>query len=114
MNSTRMFLEDMNRLFPDWVSDAPLYDKTLSWIHPYESRLYRAVLVDEKTVHISSFVSVVNDMPPTYVLGTHPNWITERIAVLRMMDIPPPPHRIDEIGMRVDEKTFWIIAPKDA
>ena len=85
----------------------------MSWIEANEPRLYRAVLVNDEKVILTPFVALVDKMPPDYTLGMEPKWVTERIAVLRMMPLPPPPHKIEGIGMRVDQSTFWIIAPED-
>lgn len=103
-------LRDLETVEPDW-NGGPT--SVMSWIEANEPRLYRAVLVNDEKVILTPFVALVDKMPPDYTLGMEPKWVTERIAVLRMMPLPPPPHKIDGIGMRVDQSTFWIIAPED-
>jgi hypothetical protein len=33
----------------------------------------------------------------------------ERVAVLSLMKVDPPQTRVEGIGMRIDDNTFWIL-----
>jgi hypothetical protein len=38
-----------------------------------------------------------------------PAWVQERLAVLSMMKVDPPQTRVEGIGMRIDDNTFWVL-----
>jgi hypothetical protein len=38
-----------------------------------------------------------------------PMWMQERLAVLSMMKVNPPQTKIEGIGMRVDERVYWVL-----
>ena len=38
-----------------------------------------------------------------------PVWVQERLAVLSLMKVDPPQTKVEGIGMRVDDNTFWIL-----
>lgn len=38
-----------------------------------------------------------------------PTWLQERVAVLSLMKVDPPQTRVEGVGMRVDDNTFWVL-----
>lgn len=38
-----------------------------------------------------------------------PAWMQERLAVLQMMKVDPPQTKIEGVGMRIDERVFWVV-----
>lgn len=38
-----------------------------------------------------------------------PVWMQERLAILCMMKVNPPQTKVEGVGMRIDEDTYWII-----
>lgn len=38
-----------------------------------------------------------------------PVWMQERLAILCMMKVDPPQTKVEGVGMRIDEDTYWII-----
>lgn len=38
-----------------------------------------------------------------------PLWIQEKLAVLSMIEVKPPQHKIEGVGIRIDKNTFWVI-----
>lgn len=38
-----------------------------------------------------------------------PMWMQERLAVLSMMKVSPPQTKIEGVGMRVDERVYWVL-----
>lgn len=38
-----------------------------------------------------------------------PMWMQERLAVLSMMKVNPPQTKIEGVGMRVDERVYWVL-----
>lgn len=38
-----------------------------------------------------------------------PAWMQDRLAVLQMMKVDPPQTKIEGVGMRVDERVFWVV-----
>lgn len=85
---------------------------TAKWVSEYTGRLHRVVLLDNDKVHIQSFIPQYSPLPEEYTLGTEPMWITDRISALMIMPLPPPPIKIEEIGLRISQDVFWIISPK--
>ena len=82
-----------------------------NWMDQNSPRLHRATVIDGKHVKITSFTSVSTNLPPNYTLGDDPKWITDRIAALMLMPLPPPPLQVENVGLRIDENTFWIMSP---
>jgi len=38
-----------------------------------------------------------------------PTWAQERVAVLSLMKVDPPQTKVEGVGMRVDDNTFWVL-----
>jgi len=38
-----------------------------------------------------------------------PQWVKERLAVLRVLPLPPPPQIVEDLGARINEYVFWIV-----
>lgn len=83
----------------------------LHWIPHNSAALVRAEVLEGGRVHIEAFEPLSIDLPPTgvYDLRAVPGWVRARIAALSIMPIPPPPHAVDAVGLRVSETVFWII-----
>jgi hypothetical protein len=91
------------------------YAYPIQWMPADMTKLVRAKLVSDTEAYIEpiSEVSLATMPYGSYTIGTEPLWVTDRIHALSIMEIPPPAQPIEGIGMRIDETTFWIIAPKD-
>lgn len=42
-----------------------------------------------------------------------PDWIQGKLAVLALMRVDPPQTKVEGVGMRVDEDTYWVIGVRD-
>lgn len=42
-----------------------------------------------------------------------PEWVQDRIAVLRMMKPGPAESVVEGVGLRVSENAFWIVLPRE-
>ena len=84
------------------------------WLPEDKSTLVRANMTSANTAYLEPFERISIDPQPfgAYTLGDEPMWVTDRIAALSIMDIPPPPNFVDGVGIRIDADTFWIVAPK--
>lgn len=38
-----------------------------------------------------------------------PQWVKERLAVLRVLPLPPPTQAVEDLGARINEHVFWIV-----
>jgi hypothetical protein len=85
-----------------------------AWLPENSNRLIRACVVDTNNVKFTVFdpMSIQKPLPDNYMLGDDPKWVTERIMALRLLPLPPPPHHVEGVGMRIDDTVFWIIAPE--
>ncbi len=88
------------------------YIRVTAWMKPYEPRLYRVVMISDTQLRITPFSATRANLPEIYTLDDDPLWITDRVRALSLL--PLPPLEVNEIGMRIDAKTYWIIAPEDA
>jgi hypothetical protein len=85
-----------------------------TWTPRDMSTLLRAVMKSDTQAYLEPINGISLDSMPNghYTIGTEPMWVTDRILALSITDIPPPPHPIEGIGMRIDETTYWIVAPE--
>ena len=37
-----------------------------------------------------------------------PEWMQLRLAALHMLEVPPPPNRVDGVGCRISPDVFWV------
>ena len=96
--------------------DADRYDLLVNaWLDNQKERVVRAKVTETGVVELTPFnnMRLRKPVPNVCVLGGDPKWVSDRIYALMLTDLPPPPNPIDEIGMRIDERTFWIVAPED-
>ena len=42
-------------------------------------------------------------------LSQAPQWLQEKVSLLRMMKVDPPQTKVEGVGMRVDEDVFWVL-----
>ena len=42
-----------------------------------------------------------------------PDWIQGKLAVLALMRVDPPQTKVEGVGMRVDQDTYWVIGVRD-
>lgn len=83
------------------------------WVQSYTTRLYRVTMLDSDKVSVESVSPLAKEVPPYEgMLGDFPNWVADRVAALSIMPVPPPPIEIDDVGMRISEDTYWVIAPE--
>lgn len=82
---------------------------------PEEDRIWR--LSQTKNGILMSyigFVKIESDVTKQYpTLDKAPDWVQDRVAVLRMMPKDPNTSVIFGVGRRIDETTFWIIQPEE-
>jgi hypothetical protein len=101
-------IEDFHKM-PGWVN-------TLKMIcDPLTDRIWR-VAQSEGLVTISyiGFVKMKGERIKEYsTLDKAPNWIQDRVAVLRMMPKDPNTSIVFGVGRRIDETTFWVVAPEE-
>ena len=58
-------------------------------------------------IHIG--MNCIDPMPDgEYTWETIPERIRERIAVLYMLQVPPPPVVVADVGQRISETVFWV------
>lgn len=86
-------------------------DMLALWYEPPYTKLYRAVVLDATRVQITPMATIDVSPVTVYIIGTEPMWITERLAALLIMPLPPPQREVPGVGMRVSEYVFWIEAP---
>lgn len=82
---------------------------------PEQDRIWR-LSQDERGVHLSyiGFVKIESYVTKHYsTLDKTPDWVQDRVAVLRMMPKDPNTSVIFGVGRRIDETTFWIIQPEE-
>ena len=64
-----------------------------------------------KTVHVECFGMYPLDrsVDGTYAsVDELPLWIQSKLAVLSMLEVPPPPNRVDGVGSRIASHVFWV------
>lgn len=85
------------------------------WMPRDMSTLLRAAMTSDTQVYLEPISGISLDHMPNghYTIGTEPMWVTERILALSTTAVPPPPHPVEGVGMRIDETIYWIIAPKE-
>lgn len=42
-----------------------------------------------------------------------PDWMQAKLAVLALMKVDPPQTKVEDVGMRVDENTYWVVGVRD-
>ena len=42
-----------------------------------------------------------------------PDWMQGKLAVLALMKVDPPQTKVEDVGMRVDENTYWVVGVRD-
>ncbi len=69
------------------------------------------IAFDTKQVTITSFGigEVDKEVDGHYnCIDELPIWMQERLATLSMLDIPPPPNDVDEVGARIGPYLYWV------
>ena len=73
---------------------------------------YRVILAKgNKTVHVECFGMYPLDrsVDGTYAsVDELPEWMQSKLAVLSMLEVPPPPNRVDGVGSRIASHVFWV------
>ncbi len=76
--------------------------------------IYRVTLYEEGPVRVVTFGMLT---PEPGLVGLHkaadslPQWMLEKLAVLRMLPLGPDSPDIAGVGKRITEKTFWVYTP---
>jgi len=93
-----------------WFSKKP--DPRAQWTDDFD-RLYRVVVAPANgTVDVLCLgIDCVDPEAEGIYANTSllPAWMQERVAVLSLMKVDPPQTRVEGIGMRIDDNTFWIL-----
>jgi len=42
-----------------------------------------------------------------------PDWMQAKLAVLALLKVDPPQTKVEDVGMRVDENTYWVVGVRD-
>lgn len=93
-----------------WFSKKP--DPRAQWTTDFD-RLYRVVI--SPTSGQADVLCLGIDCVDPEAEGVYANssllpaWVQERLAVLSMMKVDPPQTKVEGVGMRVDDNTFWIL-----
>jgi len=96
----------------DYLFSKFVPDPRMQWTTDFD-RLYRVVIAPA-TGKVDVLCLGIDCVDPE-VEGIYANtsllpaWIQERLAVLSMMKVDPPQTRVEGIGMRIDDNTFWIL-----
>jgi hypothetical protein len=73
--------------------------------------VYRVKLRDDtdNLAIISIGIDCLDGLPDgDYVWDDLPEWMRGKLAVLNILHLPPPPVSVDDVGMRVSERVFWV------
>jgi hypothetical protein len=100
----------------DNVHESTTWFKTPQMIcDPNVDRVWRVSQEDGLvTTSYIGFVKMKGERTKTYsTLDKAPNWIQDRVAVLRMMPQDPNTSIVNGVGRRIDETTFWVVAPEE-
>jgi len=95
-----------------WFSGREVEDPRMQWTTDFD-RLYRVVIAPA-TGKVDVLCLGIDCVDPE-VEGIYANtsllpaWMQERVAVLSLMKVDPPQTRVEGIGMRIDDNTFWIL-----
>jgi len=103
-------------MIADQWTQTPGWFNTLRMIcDPNTDRIWRVSEDDGQiTVSYIGFVKMRGERIKYYsTLDTMPNWMQDRIAVLRMMPRDPNTSVVFGVGRRIDETTFWVVAPEE-
>jgi len=96
----------------DWLFNKFVPDPRAQWTDDFE-RLYRVVIAPANgTVDVLCLgIDCVDPEAEGIYANTSllPAWMQERLAVLSLMKVDPPQTRVEGIGMRIDDNTFWIL-----
>ena len=77
--------------------------------------VYRVQLKSRKEIHVIKLgIGVDEDVEGIYSsIDALPNWVTERLAVLMVIDAKQKPtHDIEGVGRRISETVFWVFIPE--
>jgi len=48
------------------------------------------------------------DLEGEYSWGQLPQWMTDKLAVLNTLYVPPPPNEVKGVGQRISPNVFWV------
>lgn len=58
-------------------------------------------------IHIG--MDCLDPMPDgEYTWDELPKWVRDKLAVLSILKLPPPPMDVDGVGQRISERVFWV------
>lgn len=95
-----------------WLFNKPVPDPRAKWTDDFD-RLYR-IVVAPATGKVDVLCLGIDCVDPE-VEGIYANssllpaWVQERLAVLSLMTVDPPQTKVEGVGMRVDDNTFWVL-----
>ena len=96
----------------DYLFSKFVPDPRMQWTDDFD-RLYRVVVAPANgTVDVLCLgIDCVDPEAEGIYANTSllPTWMQERVAVLSLMKVDPPQTRVEGIGMRIDDNTFWIL-----
>lgn len=84
---------------------------------PENDLIWRVTLLADGSVRMSyiGYIKARDYETKTYpTLDNTPEWVRDRIAVLRMMPMNPNESVVYGVGRRIHECTFWVVEPEDA
>lgn len=102
-------IRDLQRT-PGWVAMLRMI------CDPEEDVIWRVTLCKDGTVRMSyiGYMRAYDYVTKTYsTLDKLPEWLKDRIAVLRMMPPNPNDSVVYGVGRRIDDKSYWIVEPTD-
>ena len=75
------------------------------------SQVYRVQVypdTDSASILPLGMECIESDLEGLYTWGELPEWMTDKIAVLSTLHIPPPPHEVLSVGKRISQNIFWV------
>jgi hypothetical protein len=48
------------------------------------------------------------DLEGEYMWDQLPQWMTDKLAVLNTLYVPPPPNEVEGVGKRISPNVFWV------
>lgn len=65
------------------------------------------------TACVEAVSPLAKEVPPHVgELGDFPDWVSDRVAALTIMPVPPPVLEVDGVGLRISEHVYWVVAPE--
>jgi len=75
------------------------------------SQVYRVQVypdTDSASILPLGMECIESDLEGLYTWGELPEWMTDKLAVLSTLYVPPPPHEVASVGKRITQNIFWV------